>query len=519
MAMPCQKWGTYGDVPMPGPSASTDAGRDASRRRPSRNLPASAIPPPYRIPDHHPRPPSGLLASKFVLLAHAMCEHSTSLSDMENKNQLSRSIGLLALIIYGIGDMVGAGIYGTIGVAAGHMGNAVWISFIVSMIAALLTGLTYASLSSRYPYAAGTAYVAHRAFGSPFLSFVVGLAAIASGLTSMAAGARVFASTLLPIAPSLGTIWLSLLFLLVLTVINFRGIRECVWVNVLCTAIEVGGLLLIIWMCIPYFGTVNYFETPTGSLTPGLVMTGAVLTFFAFVGFEDLMNLAEEVKTPERTMPWGIVIAVLVTASLYVMVSLAAISVVPYARLADPANGAPMAQIAATAAPGIPSWLFTGITLFAVANTALMNFIMGSRLVYGMSRQKLLPSWLGVVHAGRKTPHRAIIVLAGIVAILSFTGGISDLASATSLLLLLVFSLMNSALVLLKLQKGEAHGRFEIPMIVPVAGLAICVSLIAVRVTSPAGGWKSSLIAGAILGVIGLLYRGRASFTEHLRRP
>jgi amino acid transporter len=422
--------------------------------------------------------------------------------------QLSRSIGLFALIVYGVGDMVGAGIYGTIGVAAGHMGNAVWLSFLVSMAAALLTGLTYSSLSSRYPYAAGTAYVAQRAFGSPFLSYVVGLAAIASGLTSMAAGGRVFAATLAPILPGIAPVVFSAAFLLGLTLINFRGIKECVWANILCTAIEVGGLLLIIGISLPYLGTINYLETPpaAGGITPGLVMTGAVLTFFAFVGFEDLLNLAEEVKEPERTMPRGIILAVLCTTILYVLVSLAAVSVVPYARLADPANGAPMAQIAARAAAGIPPWLFTGITLFAVANTALMNFIMGSRLVYGMSRQRLLPAWLGVVHSGRKTPHRAIAVLAVIVALLSLSGGVADLASATSLLLLLVFALMNAALLRLKFQKHEPPGRFEVPGAVPVAGFLVCAALILVRVTSSAGGWRSSLIAFAILGLIAILY-------------
>jgi amino acid transporter len=238
-------------------------------------------------------------------------------------------------------------------------------------------------------------------------------------------------------------------------------------------------------------------------------MTGAVLTFFAFVGFEDLLNLAEEVKDPERTMPRGILLAVLCTTIIYVLVSLAAVSVVPYARLADPANGAPMAQIAATASGLVPPALFTGITLFAVTNTALMNFIMGSRLVYGMSRQNLLPNWIGVVHAGRKTPHRAILVLAVIVAILMLSGGVSDLASATSLLLLMVFALMNAALIRLKFHRSEPHGKFEVPLFVPVAGLLVCLSLIVARVSSTADGWKSTIIASGILALIGLLYLAR----------
>jgi amino acid transporter len=404
--------------------------------------------------------------------------------------------------------MVGAGIYGTIGVAAGHMGNAVWLSFVVSMIAALLTGLTYASLASRYPVAAGAAFVAQRAFGSPFISFVLGLTVIASGLTSMAAGGRVFAATLTPALPTFPGWTLPVIFLILLTTINLRGIKECVWVNVLCTAIEVGGLLIVIGVSLPYIGSVNYLETPvnSGGITPGLVMTGAVLTFFAFVGFEDLLNLAEEVKDPQRTMPWGIILAVLCTTVLYVLVSLAAVSVVPYTKLADPSNGAPMAQIIAAAGSWIPPQVFFGITLFAVFNTALMNYIMGSRLIYGMSRQSLLPGWLGVVHPKRHTPHRAILTLAAIVLVLMFSGGIADLASATSLLLLVVFGVMNASLILLKLRPGEERGRFEIPIIVPIVGAGICLALIVSRVTTSGNGWRATVISAAIIGGISALY-------------
>ncbi|HRJ72349.1 MAG TPA: APC family permease [Terrimicrobiaceae bacterium] len=430
------------------------------------------------------------------------------MSEGKENGALARTIGLFALVVYGVGDMVGAGIYGTIGVAAGKMGNAVWLAFTVSMIAALLTGLSYASLASRYPRAAGAAYVTQRAYGWRFLSYVVGLAVVCSGLTSMAAGSRVFAATLQPLVGS-PPVWILFLgFLAVLTAVNFRGIRECVWVNMVCTAIEVGGLLFVIAVSIPFVGSVNYLETPpaSGGLALPLVMSGAVLTFYAFVGFEDLLNLAEEVKDPERTMPWGIILAVLCATIIYVAVSIVAISVVPYARLADPANGAALAQITKVAAPWMPHQIYTGITLFAVANTALMNFIMGSRLVYGMARQGLLPGVLGAVHAKRRTPHRAILALAVIVAVLAFSGDISELASATSLLLLLVFGLMNAALVVLKLRKGEARGRFEVPLVVPVLGFLICAALVVSRLGNAAAGTRAPLIALVLIAGISVLY-------------
>ena len=424
-----------------------------------------------------------------------------------DSGKLARSIGLFALVVYGIGDMVGAGIYGTIGVAAGRMGNAVWLAFLVAMVAALLTGLSYASLASRYPRAAGAAYVTQKAFRLQFLSYLVGLTVTCSGLTSMATGSRVFAATLGPLIgnPPAWTIFLG--FIVFLTLVNLRGIRECVWVNMVCTAIEVGGLLFVIAVSLPYFGSVNYLETPpaAGGLTLPLVLSGAVLTFYAFVGFEDLLNLAEEVKRPEKTMPWGIILAVACATVIYVLVSISAISVARYADLADSSKGAPLAQITRIAAPWVPSQLYTGITLFAVANTALINFIMGSRLVYGMARQGLLPAFLKAVHPARHTPHAAILILAVLVSLLAFSGDIGELASATSLLLLSVFTLMNVSLIILKARPGEARGHFEIPVIVPACGALVCVALILSRLAGAAD-WKAPVIALSLLAAIGVLY-------------
>ena len=188
------------------------------------------------------------------------------------------------------------------------------------------------------------------------------------------------------------------------------------------------------------------------------------------------------------------------------LVSIAAISVVSYTDLANSQKGAPLAQIAKVAAPWVPHQIYTGITLFAVANTALMNFIMGSRLVYGMARQGLLPATLGLVHSTRRTPHVAILALAAIVSILAFSGDISELASATSLLLLLVFGLMNTALIVLKLRKGEAIGHFEVPVMVPLLGCLVCAALIVSRVTTAAAGTRAPLIAAMLLAVIAVLY-------------
>jgi amino acid transporter len=420
--------------------------------------------------------------------------------------KLKRSIGPVQMALYGLGSMLGAGIYGLIGKAAGQTGNAVWLAFVVALVAALLTALSYASLGSRHPRAAGAAYVTGRAYGFPLLSFMVGLALICSGLTSIATQSRVFAANL---ATLLGIeaapIWLIALgFLLILTGIVFRGIRESMWVNVLCTLVEAGGLLLVIFAGLSYWGSVDYFElppSPDGDHAVLLVMQGAVLAFFAFIGFEDMINVAEETRDPERTVPLGLVLAMLGAAILYIAVAITAVSVVPWRELAE-APG-PITAVMARAAPSISPIVFTAITLFAVANTALVNYVTASRLIYGMARQGLLPRKLGDVHAKRQTPHIAVAALFLVLAPLALLGSIAELAAATVLLLLLVFMVVNGALVILKRRKSEALGRFEVPLFVPVLGAIVCFVLIVVRVLT--GDIAAPLLAGGLrLGALAI---------------
>jgi len=372
------------------------------------------------------------------------------------------------MALYGLGSMLGAGIYGLIGKAAGVAGNAVWLAFVVALVAALLTALSYASLGSRYPRAAGAAYITERAYGFPLLSFMIGLALVCSGLTSIATQSQVFASNIAALLglKSAPLTWLALGFLLILTGIVFRGIRESMWVNALCTLVEAGGLVLVIVAGASHWGSVDYFETPaTLGNDPAvlLVMQGAVLAFFAFIGFEDMLNVAEETRDPERTIPLGLILAMAAAAILYIAVAITAVSVVPWAELAQ-APG-PITEVVARAAPSIPPVIFTGVTLFAVANTALVNYVTASRLIYGMARQSLLPSALGNVHAGRRTPHIAVAALFIVLAPLALLGTITELAAATVLLLLLVFMVVNGALFVLKGRKGEKPGRFEIPRV------------------------------------------------------
>ena len=353
---------------------------------------------------------------------------------------------------------------------------------------------------------AGAAYVTQRAYRLPWLSFLVGLAIVCSGLTSVATQSRVFSANLAAILGTEGLpVWvLAIGFLLLLAAIVFRGIQESMWVNMVCTAIEAVGLLIVIGAGISFWGAVDYFETPP-TRNAGLallVFQGAVLTFFAFIGFEDTINVAEECRDPQRTVPIGLMLAMGIASVLYVAVAITSVSVVPWRELAE-APG-PLTEVMARAAPGLSPIAFTAITLFAVANTALVNYVTASRLLYGMACQGLLPARLAAVHPSTRTPRIAVALLLVILVPLASFGTIGQLASATVLLLLVVFGIVNGALFVLKRRPGERRGKFEVPVIVPALGATVCAALIIVRVA--AGDWRAPALAAALLSAICVLY-------------
>jgi amino acid transporter len=410
-----------------------------------------------------------------------------------NTHSLKRALGGWQVLFYGLGSMLGAGIYGLIGKAAGTLGNAVWLAFLVAMIAALLTGLSYACVGSRYARAGGAAYVTHRALGLPWLSYVVGIAVLMSGLTSMATGSQMIAENLEKAFHwGLPPKWVAIGLVFMVGGIIYRGIRESMWANIICTVIEAAGLLFIIAVGVRFWGGVNYLETARDTVAGGagsgitmaIVMQGALLTFYSFIGFEDILNIGEEVKNPRRNIPFGLIGAMILATGIYMAVAITAVSVIPWQELA--ASTTPLMEVAHRAAPwfkGIDS-VYIGITIFAIGNTALLNYIMGSRLLYGMSKQGLMPPILGRVHAVRRTPHVAIAVLFVIVTALILSGGVKQLAEATVLLLLTVFTVVNISLVVLKYRPSEKPGGFEIPFIIPILGALVCGTLIATRLQS-----------------------------------
>lgn len=391
-------------------------------------------------------------------------------------NSLKRNIGLIALILFGVGDILGAGVYGLIGKAAGQMGNGVWLAFLISMCAAGLTGLTYASLGSRYAKAGGASFITFKAFRKPFFAYLIGMCAFASGLTSMATASKVFAGYFHGVFESIPMTLIVIVFALTLASIVFIGIRESLIFNAICTVIEASGLIFILIVGLPYWGDVNYldFQSPTnpaGDFTFSLLLTGAVLTFYSFIGFEDVINVSEEVKEPQKNLPRGIIGAVVISSLIYMGISITAVSVISPNLLAS--SPQPLVEVVKKAAPWFPSSAFSIIAMFAVTNTAMLNFIMGSRLIYGMSKQGLLPNLLSRVHGKTQTPHNSILIILLIFLVLALTGDVSSLAKATSVLLLICFITVNLSLIRLK-KTEPAKGSFEVPTFVPYLGALVC---------------------------------------------
>lgn len=386
--------------------------------------------------------------------------------------KLQRHIGLFSLTLYGIGDILGSGIYGLVGKAAGQLGNFVWLGFLVSFVVALLTGLCYAALGSRYPRAAGSSFIVWKAFRSPFIAFAVGLATLFSGLTSMATASRIFAGYLGGLVPVLPETAIIVGFCLLMTGIVFSGIKQSMWVNALCTFVEITGLLIIVIAGLPFVGQVDLLDTASipspGTLGPSLILSGAVLTFYSFIGFEDLLNVSEEVVEPERTVPKALVISMLVASTIYILVAVTAISVLPAEKLA--ASKEPLVDVIRAAWPWFPSRIFGVIALFAVFNTALLNFVMGSRLIYGLASLNLLPKKLAIVHGKTKTPYVSILAVGIAFVILALIADVSTLARATSLFILIVFMGMAAALFKFQREKSKTAS-WQVPQAIPIAAV------------------------------------------------
>ena len=389
--------------------------------------------------------------------------------------ELKRGMGLFHLTMYGVGLILGAGIYVLIGEAAGFAGDSVWIAFVLGSIVALFAGLSYAELSSMFPKAAAEYTFVKNAFKNNFFAFIIGwLTAITSMITAatVALGFGGYFSEFLNIPIVVSAIAL----IGILSIVNFMGIKESSWTNTVFTIIEAAGLILIIIIgfTISEPEPVNYFESPTGF--SGIVIA-FVLIFFAFIGFEDIVNIAEEVRNPKKVIPRAIILAVMISGIIYVLVSLAVVRVINWEDLSS--SAAPLADVAKRGLGVQGHIIFSGIALFAITNTVLITLVAGSRMIYGMAREKSFPHILAKVHSKTKTPWLAIIVIMLTAIGFSIIGDIVIVANITVFAVIITFGAVNLSVIVLRYTESDIERKFRIPInigkfpVLPMVGLGI----------------------------------------------
>ena len=422
---------------------------------------------------------------------------------------LHRVMGPWLLLLFIVGDILGTGIYALTGQVAKQVGGVVWLPFLVAFAVAMVTAFSYLELVTKYPRAAGAALYTHKAFGIHFVTFIVAFAVMSSGITSASTASRAFAANMASAFgwEADGTMLITIIglaFMAVVAVVNFRGVGESVKANVVLTVVELTGLLIIIVIGLWAIGLgqgdvsrITQFSTaPDSGGALWSVIAATTLAFFAMVGFEDSVNMAEETKNPSKIFPKILLAGLLITGVIYMLVSISAITLVSPEDLGE--GETPLLKVVQAGAPNFPIGIFAFITMFAVANSALINMLMASRLVYGMSREHVLPPVLGKVHATRRTPFIAIgftTLLA--LGLITFVGEVPALGGTTALLLLGVFTIVNVTVLVLRKDK-VAHEHFRAPTFLPVVGALCCAFL--------AGPWTGRdpvqyTIAGVLLGI------------------
>ncbi|WP_183099598.1 APC family permease [Nocardioides pelophilus] len=446
-------------------------------------------------------------------------------------------MGPWLLLLFIVGDILGAGVYAVTGQMAGYVGGMLWLPFLCAFVVAALTALSYLELVTKYPQAAGAALYTHKAFGIHFLTFMVTFAVACSGITSASTSANTLAQNLFQ-GLALNGVWetadetgatvsavdsavvtaVAMAFMVLLALINLRGVGESVKFNIVLTVVEMAALTIVIgvgfWVVLRGEGaSVSELFSFDDYQDMGLlfaVTAATSIAFFAMVGFEDSVNMVEETKDPERLFPRAMLAGMGVAALLYILVAISVVTVLTEAQLKTiyEEEGRALISVVTIGAPDFPiDKVFPFLAVFAVANTALINMLMASRLVYGMAKQRVLPRQLAAVLPGRRSPWAGIAfttaLALGLILYLRLAdpGGnvVGNLSSVTAFLLLCVFAIVNVACIVLRGRRGEdVPTFFTSPGPLPVVAAVLCLYL--------AGPWVDRdlivyQIAGGLLAV------------------
>lgn len=387
---------------------------------------------------------------------------------MTEPDRFDRPLGLLQVTASGVAIIVGAGIFVLLGTATERAGGLVWLSFIVAAVLCGLTALGYMELSSMYPRAGSEFEFTRQAFPQ-WVAFAAGWA-MAVGLvvaaSTVALGFAQYAGTYLPIGGRIG----ALLILGLAAVVVGLGMGKAAWIVVTLAVLEVGGLLGVVGIGVPSVGDYSLIDGKGA----GGVFAAAALIFFAFIGFDEVITLAEETRNPRRNVPLALALSLGISTVIYVLASIAAVSVLGPERLAT--SPTPVAEVMAVAAGDRAGDVVAAIAIVSTASTVLLVIAAASRMLYGMASGGAAPAWLGEVHR-RHTPRNALAVVVGLAALLVLIEDVSFLAEATNALLYGIFVLVNVVVIVLRRRRPDVERPFRIPVaiggvpLVPLFGI------------------------------------------------
>jgi amino acid transporter len=401
---------------------------------------------------------------------------------------LKPAITRTMLLFFIIGDILGGGIYALVGEVGDKVGGAFWTAFLAAGLVAAFTAASYAELVSKYPHAGGAALFVHKAFKLPLLTFLIAFAVVSSGVASAATLATAFGGDYLSEFVDLPTVLVGLVVIGLLSLINLRWIKESVSFNLGCTAIELGGLLLVVAIGAAFLldgggDAGRAFEFKDGDAPLLLVISGASLAFYALIGFEDSVNVAEETRDAPVTFPGTLFVGLGIAGSVYLAVTVIASMAVPTDTLAG--SDGPLLEVVQLGPLAVDTQVFSAIALFALVNGALINMVMASRLLYGMAEERVIPGWFGSVHPSFRTPWAGVLFAGALAAVLVVIGDLETLADTTVLLLLLAFVAVHISVLVLRRTPVD-HEHFRAWTGFPILGALSCVALIVQKLVEDA---------------------------------
>lgn len=398
------------------------------------------------------------------------------------KPKLLRTLSLFDATIYGVGVIIGAGIYALIGEGVQIAGSMIWLSFIFGGIIAAFTALSYAELSSIFPKTGAEFNFVKHAFRSNYLAFFTGYSGLFANIVSVPVVALGFAGYLSGI---LGTnIQLSaILLIIIMSILNFFGIKESAKYAVISTILEVLGILIIIFIGLPYIGSTNLFEVPsteTFFLAPVFIATA--LIFFAFVGFEQIANISEETLHASKTIPKAVLLSLLITSILYILVSISIVSIFPWKEVAGTPN--PMALATQKVFGENAGLMMSLIALFATSNTVLILLVVTSRMVYGISKQSALPNIFQEVHEKTNSPYVAVLFVGILSLLFIFLKDLDKVALLSNYFIFTLFFMVNISAIKMRISNPHLYRPFRIPFninnipLVSVFGALFCLLML-----------------------------------------